>query len=91
MAAPNFKSELTAAWADVTRAMRGIYELADILILLDGVLCLEVSNLARQLKFNPEIVEYHPAITPLTASLWFRIMNLTITSSTSSARGPSNE
>ena len=59
--------------------------------MLDEVLCLDVSNLARQLKFNPEIGDDHPAITHLTASLWFRSMDLTITSSTSSARGPSSE
>ena len=93
MAAPNrefepvnlrlLKSELTAAWVDVSHDLRGFYELADTLIVLDEVLCLEVSNLARQLKFNPGIGYDHPAITHLTASLWFRSMDLTITSSTS--------
>ena len=29
------KSELSAAWADVSHALRGFYELADILIVLD--------------------------------------------------------
>ena len=101
MAAPNrelepinlrfLKSELAAACADVSHALRGFYEFEDILIVLDEVLCLEVSNLARQLKFNPEIRDNHPVIGPLTASLWFRSMDLTITSSTSKARGPSNE
>ena len=85
------KSEMAAAWADVSHAPRGFYELADILIVLDEVLCLEVSNLARQLKFNSEIGDDHPAITHLTASFWFRSMDLTITSSTSSVRGPNNE
>ena len=65
--------------------------MADILIVLDEILCLEVSNLARQLKFNPEIKDDHPAINHLTTSLWFRSMDLTITSSTSKSRGPSNE
>ena len=101
MAAPNrelepinlrlLKSELAAAWADVSHASRGFNELADILIVLDEVLCLQVSNLARQLKFSPEIRENHPIICHLTASLWFRSMDMTITSSTSKARGPSNE
>ena len=59
--------------------------------MLDEILCLEVSNLARQLKFNPEIRDNHLIIGHLTASLWFRCMDLTITSSTSKARGPSNE
>ena len=85
------KSEVAAAWADVSQALRGIYELADILIVLDEVLCLEVSNLARQLKFKLEIGDDHPAITHLTASLWFRSMDLTITSSTRRARPPINE
>ena len=101
MAAPNreleptnlrlLKSELAAAWVDMSHALRGFHELADILMVLDEVLLLEISNLARQLKFSPEIGDDHRAINHLTASLWFRIMNLTITSSTSKARGPSNE
>ena len=33
----------------------------------DELLCLEMSNLARQLNFNPEIGENHPVITHLTA------------------------
>ena len=59
MAAPNrefepvnlrlLKSEVAAAWADVSNALRGFNELAGILIVLDEMLCLEVSNLARQL------------------------------------------
>ena len=65
------KSELAAAWADVSHALRGFYELADILMVLDEVLLLEISNLARQLKFNPEIGDDHPPINHLTASLWF--------------------
>ena len=85
------KSELAAAWADVSHAIRGFYELADILIEMDEVLLLEISNLARQLKLSPVIGDDHPIIGHLTASLWFRGMDLTITSSTSKSRGPSNE
>ena len=85
------QSELAAAWADVSHALRGFYELADILIVLDEVVLLEISNLARQLKLNSAISDNHPIISHLTASLWFRGMDLTITSSTSKARGPSNE
>ena len=54
------KSEVAAAWADVFHALRGFYELADILIVLDEVHCLKVSNFARQLKFNPEVGDDHP-------------------------------
>ena len=56
MAAPNreqepinlrlIKSKLAAAWADVSYALKRFYELADFLIVLDKVLCLEVSNRA---------------------------------------------
>ena len=63
------RSELAAAWADVSHALRGFYELADILILLDEVLLLEISNLARQLKFSPTIGDDHPIISHPTASL----------------------
>ena len=69
----------------------GFYELADILIVLDEVLLLEISNFARQLKLSPAIGDDHPIVTHLTANLWFRSMELTITSSTSRSRGPSNE
>ena len=86
-----FSSELAAAWADVSHALRGFYELTDIIIVLDEVHLLEISNLARQLKFSPEIGDDHPIIGHLTASLWFRGMDLTIRSSTSKPRGPRNE
>ena len=85
------KSELAAAWADISHALRGFYGLADILIVLDEVLLLEISNFARQLKFSPVIGDDHPAISQLTASLWFRSMEVKITNSTSKSRGPSNE
>ena len=93
MAAPNrelepvnlrlIKSEVAAVWAEGSHALRGVYELADILIVLDEVLCLEVSNLSRQLRFTPEIVDDHFVIAHLTASLLFRSLDLTPTSSTS--------
>ena len=85
------KSELAAVRANVSHALRGFYELADILIELDEVLLLEKSDFARQLKLSPVIGDDHPTITHLMASLWFRSMELTITSSTSKSRGPSNE
>ena len=64
------KSELAAALADVSHALRGFYQLADIFIVLDEVLLLEISNLARQLKFRPVIEDDHPVISHLTASCW---------------------
>ena len=101
MAAPNreleplnlrlYKSELPAAWADISHALRGFYGLADVLIVLDEVLLLEISNFARQLKFSPVIGDDHPAINQLTASLWFRSMDVKVANSTSRTRGPNNE
>ena len=44
------KSELAAAWVDISHALRGFHGLADILIVLDEVLLLEILNFARQLK-----------------------------------------
>ena len=85
------KSELAAAWADISHALRGFYGLADILIVLDEVLLLEISNFARQLKFSPVIGDNHPAINQLTASLWFRSTEVKITNSIGNCRGPSNE
>ena len=85
------KSELAAAWADMSHALRGFYGLADILIVLDEVLLLEISNFATQLKFSPVIGDDRPAMSKLTASLWFRSMDVKITNSTSRSRGPSNE
>ena len=75
----------------MSHALRGFYELADLLIVLHEVLLLEISNLARQLKFTPIIGNDHLIKSHLTASLWFRGMDLAITSSTSKSRGPSNE
>ena len=67
----------------MSHALRGFYELADILIVLDEVLLLEISNLARQLKFSPTKGDDQPIISHLTVSLWFRGIDVTITSSTS--------
>ena len=82
------RSEKMTAWADISHALRGFYGLTAILIVLDEVLCLEISNLARQLKFKPEIIDDRYVINHMTASLWFRILELTIVSSPSSWKRP---
>ena len=86
MEAPKSASELEAseigldaAWTDLSHALRG--KLASILIVLDKVLSLEISNVAAQLKFNPEIKDDHPVTGHLTLSLCFRKMELTIVGS----------
>ena len=57
---------MAAAWVVISYALRGFHELADYLIVLDEVLCLEIQNLARQLKFKPEINDDHYAVNHLT-------------------------
>ena len=71
--------------------VEGLLRIADILIVLDEVLLLEISNFARQLKFSPVIGDDHPVRNHLTAGWWFGSMEVTITSSTSRSRGPSKE
>ena len=101
MAAPNrelepvnlrlLKSEMATAWADVSHALKGFYELVDILIVLMRSFVWRCPIFDRQLKFNPEVGDDHPMIAHLTASRWFGSLDLTITSSTSRAKGPNNE
>ena len=68
MAAPNQKLEPVNSLSrklrrlgQIVSRLEGLYELAGILIVLDEVLHLEISNLARQLKLNTEVVDNHPA------------------------------
>ena len=66
----------------------GFHVFADILLVIDEVLYLEVSNLGRQVKFKPEINDKNCEIHHLTKSMWFRNMELTIVRSTSSSARP---
>ena len=75
---------MAAAWPDISHALGSFHELADVLIVLDKVWFLEISNLARQLKFKRETNNDHYVIKHMTTSLWFRNMELTIVGSTSS-------
>ena len=79
------KSNVAAAWAYVSHTL---YDLASILIVLDKVLCLEVSSLARKLKLKLEITDDHPMIYHSTAGLWFRSMELPILGSTGCSKRP---
>ena len=79
---------MATGWADISCALSGFYEIVDVLIVLDEVLCLEVSNLARQLKIKQEINEEHHVVNNLTTSLWIQNLELTIVGSTSSSRRP---
>ena len=97
VAAPNQKLEPVNSLSrklrrlgQIVSRLEGLYELAGLLIVLDEVLHLEISNLARQLKPNTEVVDNQPAANHLTVSLCFRSIELTITGSISSARGPIN-
>ena len=85
------RSEVAVAWADISHTPSGLYELADILIKLDEILCLEISNMARQFNFTPELKDDHHVISHVTASLWFRSMELTIIDSKSNSRRPKHD
>ena len=65
----------------------GFCKLADILIVLDEVLCLEISNLAMQLKFKPEINDDHRVVNHVTTSMWFSTKEFTIVGSTRGSAG----
>ena len=68
VAAPNQKLEPVNSLSrklrrlgQIVSRLEGLYELAGLLIVLDEVLHLEISNLARQLKLNTEVVDNHPS------------------------------
>ena len=77
---------MAAAWPDISYALGGFHELADVLIVLDKVWFLEILNMARQLKFKQETNNDHYVIKHMTTSLWFRNMELLIMGSTSSSK-----
>ena len=56
--------------------------------MLDEALFLEISNLARQLKFKPKIIDDQRVINRMATSIWFKNMELTIVGSTSSSARP---
>ena len=66
----------------------GFHVFANILLVIDEVLYLEVSNLGRQVIFKPESNDENREIHHLTMSMWFRNMELTIVRSTSSSARP---
>ena len=61
---------------DLPRA-KGFYEFVDILIKLDKVLCLEISNFAQQLNLKLNNGDDHQVAGNLSRNTWFKNMELT--------------
>ena len=85
------ESELAVGWADISHVLKGFYKFADILIVLDEILFLNVSNLAKQLKLKPETDDDHCAVKDLTTNIWLRNIELTIVNSTNESARPVQE
>ena len=71
------KAELPAVWSDISNAMRGFKDHALLMLVLDEVLGLELSNFSRQLKLKPGIDDDHRVIAAMSNDLWFRAMEVT--------------
>ena len=74
------RAELPAVWSDISNAMRGFKDHALhmlVMLVLDEVLGLELSNFSRQLKLKPGIDDDHRVVIAITNDLWFRAMEVT--------------
>ena len=70
------RSELPAAWSDISDAMRGFKDHSLHMLVLDEILGLELSNFSRQLKSKPGIDDDHRVIVAMSNDLWFRGMEI---------------
>ena len=57
-----FRTELSAVWSDISNAMRGFKYHSLLMLVLDEVLGLELSNFSRQLKMRPGFDDDHRVI-----------------------------
>ena len=71
------RAELPPVWSDISNAMRGFKDHALLMLLLDEVLGLELSNFSRQLKLKPGIDDDHRVVIAMSNDLWFRAMEST--------------
>ena len=70
------RSELTAAWSDISNALRGLKDRLLHMLVLDEVLGFELSNLNRQPKLKPGVDDDHRVIVVISNDLWFRGMEI---------------
>ena len=69
------RSELPATWADISNAMQGLKDCSTTRLVLDEILGLELSNLARLLKLRPGVDDDHLLVRQVADDLWFRQMD----------------
>ena len=69
------RSELPAAWADISNAIQGLKDWSTTRLVLDEVLGLELSNFARLLKLRPGVDDDHLLVQQVADDLWFRHMD----------------
>ena len=70
------RAELPAVWSNISNAMRGFKYHSLLMLVLDEVLGLELSNFSRQLKLKPGIDGDHRVIVAMSNDLWFRGMEI---------------
>ena len=66
------RSELPAIWADISNAIQGFKDCSTTRLVLDKVLGLELSNIARLLKLRPGVDDDHLLVQQVANDLWFR-------------------
>ena len=72
----SLRAELSVAWSDISNVMRGLENYSLLVLVLDEVLGLELSNFSRQLKLKPGIDDDHRVIVVMSNDLWFREMEV---------------
>ena len=70
------RSELPAAWSDISNAVRGLKDRLLHMLVLDEVLGFELSNLSKQPKLKPGVDENHRVLVVISNDLWFRGMEI---------------
>ena len=69
------RSKLPAVWADISNAIQGLKEHSTTRVMLDEVLKLELSIVARLLKLRPGVDDNHVLMQQVANDLWFRQMD----------------
>ena len=69
-------AELPAVWSDISNAMQEFKNHSLLMLVLDEVLGLELSNFSRQLKLKAGIDNDHRVIVAMSNDLWFRGMRV---------------
>ena len=66
------RSELPVIWADISNAIQGFKDCSTTRLVVDEVLGLELSKIARLLKLRPGVDDDHLLVQQVANDLWFR-------------------